>query len=275
MKPLKEKVIFAEGRSFLTYRRPEFKYDFYWHIHPEFEIVYILKGKGVRYVGNSVEEYSAPELVFIPPGIPHTWQSDAESQENDAYVLHFTDECFGEKWYTQSEFSVLQGLMTSTAASIIKDCQESEKLFEKTVNRQSLSRVSAFIELLDYINRVESRSLGSYNVEGETQNPLLEKIITWLNENFTSEFTVIDLADKMSMSPYQLRSTFKKHTKKSILQYTNELRVFEACRLMQNQQYTISYLSSLAGFNNLSYFNRTFLKVTGMTPREYRKVFCG
>ena len=69
-------------------------------------------------------------------------------------------------------------------------------------------------------------------------------------------------------------NTFKIAMNKSVLQYANELRVFEACKLMQNQQYTISYLSSLAGFNNLSYFNRTFLKVTGMTPRQYRKVFC-
>ena len=136
---------------------------------------------------------------------------------------------------------------------------------KKTVSSQSLKRVAAFIELLDYVNRADYRTLGSYNVDEEIDNPQLEKIITWINENFTEEFTVTELADRMSMSPYQLRSTFKKHTKKSILQYTNELRVFEACRLMQNDQYTISYLSALAGFNNLSYFNRMFLKVTGQT----------
>ena len=131
MKPLKEKVIFAEGRSFLTYRRPEFKYDFFWHIHPEFEVVFILKGHGMRYVGNSVEEYQAPEVVFVPPGIPHTWQSDPDSNLNDAYVLHFTKDCFGENWTSQSEFSSLQGLMSSQTALMIQNCQEAEELFEK------------------------------------------------------------------------------------------------------------------------------------------------
>ena len=33
----------------------------------------------------------------------------------------------------------------------------------------------------------------------------------------------------------------------------------------------ISEIASLCGFNSISYFNRTFLKITGMTPSAYRK----
>lgn len=276
MKPYHEKVIFKEGSSFLSFRRPQIEYEFNWHIHPEFEIVYILKGWGTRYVGNSVEEYSAPELVFIPPGIPHSWQSSQSSKENDAYVVHFQRECFGENWFGQNEFKSLFKILNSKAALFIPGSVESEELFEKTINTSGLKKISAFIELLDLILKSDSKPLGELGTsEMDKTNPRLEKILNWINENFRNDFTVNSLADQMSMSLYQLRSAFKLSMNKSILQYTNELRVFEACKLMQNRQYTISYLSSLAGFNNLSYFNRTFLKVTGMTPREYRKVFCG
>lgn len=275
MKPYHEKVIFKEGSSFLSFRRPLIEYEFNWHIHAEFEIVYILKGYGTRYVGNSVEEYSAPELVFIPPGIPHSWQSNMESKDNDAYVLHFQRECFGENWYDQNEFKSLNRILNSKSALYLSGGIESAKLFEKTIKTTGLKKISAFIELLDLILRSESKLLGEFGTsEIGKVNPRLDKILNWVNENFRVEFTVENLAEKMSMSLYQLRSTFKIAMNKSVLQYANELRVFEACKLMQNQQYTISYLSSLAGFNNLSYFNRTFLKVTGMTPRQYRKVFC-
>ena len=276
MKPYHEKVIFKEGSSFLSFRRPQIEYEFNWHIHPEFEIVYILKGHGTRYIGNSVEEYSAPELVFIPPGIPHTWQSSHNSTENDAYVLHFQRECFGENCFSQNEFKALTKIMNSKSALLVEENLRSEDLFEKTISTSGLKKVSVFIELLDLILESASSPLGEPGTSelGKT-NPHLERILNWINENFREEFTVNSLADRMSMSLYQLRSAFKRSMNKSVLQYTNELRVFEACKLMQNQQYTISYLSSLAGFNNLSYFNRTFLKVTGMTPREYRKVFCG
>ena len=276
MKPYHEKVIFKEGSSFLSFRRPQIEYEFNWHIHPEYEIVYILKGHGTRYIGNSVEEYQAPELVFIPPGIPHSWQSSEDSRDNDAYVVHFQRECFGDDWFNRNEFKSLSKIMNSKSALFVQGSSEKEELFERTIQLNGLKKISAFIELLDLILNSESIALGEPAAsELGKINPRLEKILNWLNENFREEFTVNSLADKMSMSLYQLRSAFKRSMNKSILQYTNELRVFEACKLMQNQQYTISYLSSLAGFNNLSYFNRTFLKVTGMTPREYRKVFCG
>ena len=275
MKPYHEKVIFKEGSSFLSFRRPLIEYEFNWHIHAEFEIVYILKGHGTRYVGNSVEEYSAPELVFIPPGIPHSWQSNMDSKDNDAYVLHFQRECFGENWYNQNEFKSLNRILNSKSALYVSGGIECAELFEKTIKTTGLKKISAFIELLDLILSSESKLLGEFGTsEIGKVNPRLDKILNWVNENFRVEFTVEHLAEKMSMSLYQLRSTFKIAMNKSVLQYANELRVFEACKLMQNQQYTISYLSSLAGFNNLSYFNRTFLKVTGMTPRQYRKVFC-
>lgn len=276
MKPHHEKVIFKEGSSFLSFRRPLIEYEFNWHIHPEYEIVYILKGYGTRYVGNSVEEYQAPELVFIPPGIPHSWQSAKDSRDNDAYVVHFQRECFGENWYMQNEFKSLLRIMNSKSALLLEGSPISENLFDKTIQTSGLKKISAFIELLDLILKSNKKPLGQPGTsEMGKNNPRLERILNWINEHFREDFTVNSLADKMSMSLYQLRSAFKRSMNKSILQYTNELRVFEACKLMQNQQYTISYLSSLAGFNNLSYFNRTFLRVTGMTPREYRKVFCG
>lgn len=276
MKPYSEKVFIQEGKSFLSFRRPQIEYEFSWHIHPEFEIVYCLKGWGTRYIGDSVEEYSSPELVFIPPGIPHSWQSDPKSLDNDAYVIHFQRDCFGSDWFRQNEFQVLEKLMGSDSAIFIGDCKDAEPLFDRTINNNNLKKVSAFVELLDFIISSPNRILGSFgSVEVGKTNPKMGRVIEWINKNFHKQFTLNELASEMSVSLYQLRSLFKRHTNKSALQYINELRVFEACRLMQNEEYTISYLSSLAGFNNLSYFNRIFLKVTGMTPRDYRKVFCG
>ena len=276
MKPYSEKVFIEQGKSFLSFRRPQIQYEFSWHIHPEFEIVYCLKGWGTRYIGDSVEEYQAPELVFIPPGVPHSWQSAPDSKDNDAYVIHFQRDCFGEDWYHQNEFDILKKLMDSDTAIFVEGCESAEALFDKTINTSSLKKVSAFVELLDFIVSSKNRALGSFGSKNVgRKNPKMGRVIEWINKNFQKQFGLNDLAAEMSMSLYQLRSLFKRHTNKSPLQYINELRVFEACRLMQNEEYTISYLSTLAGFNNLSYFNRTFLKVTGMTPREYRKVFCG
>ncbi|MCM8532052.1 MAG: AraC family transcriptional regulator [Lentisphaeraceae bacterium] len=274
MNPYKEKVIFKEGASFLGFRRRNHKYSFVWHIHPEFEIVFLLKGKGTRYIGNSVMEYESSELVFIPPGVPHSWVSAEGSDENDAYVVHFDADCFGQDWFCNNELKLVKELMTSDSAILIENCKGAETIFENLISSRGLKKVAHFFELLDFILEADRKTLGSFRSEEGKVNNKLDRVITHLNENFKKELNAQMVADTLSMSPYQLRSLFAKYTNKTVLQYINELRVFEACRLMQNEQYTISYLASMAGFNNLSYFNRTFLKVTGMTPREYRRTFC-
>ena len=274
MNPYKEKVLFKENASFLGFRRQSNKYDFVWHIHPEFEIVLLTKGHGTRYIGNSVMEYDTSELDFIPPGVPHSWISSDSSIENDAYVIHFDADCFGADWYCHNELKLVHSLMTSESAILIEDSAGVELIFENLITSRGLKKVAHFFELLRFILEAEGKNLGSFKAEESKVNNKLDLVVTYVNDNYKGELTAQEVADALSMSPYQLRSLFKKYTNKTILQYINELRVFEACRLMQDEQFTISYLASMSGFNNLSYFNRMFLKVTGMTPRQYRKIFC-
>ena len=275
MEPISEKVLFTEETSLITFRRRDEKYDFNWHIHPEFEIDFIAEGFGTRYIGNSVSNYEKSEVVFVTPGMPHSWVSNEKSDNNEAYIVHFDKECFGKEWYSFNELKALQNLMTSQSSWIVKNVPKAVEYFEKLLNSNGLQKAVNFLELLDYILHLDKKELGSINIESSpTKIEKIEKVIDFLKANFRNDLTVESIAESLSLSHYKLRTIFKKHTNKSVLQYLNELRVFEACRLMQYKEHTICYISGQAGFNNLSYFNRTFLKVTGKTPREYRKVFC-
>ena len=274
MKAFQEKILSHDQKSLYAFQRNAANYDFSWHIHAEYEIVYILEGFGVRYIGNSVEQYSAPEIVFISPDVPHTWCSAADSHTNVAYVVQFKENCLGKKWYELPEFNSLKPLLAPSTSVIVKDCATLRDSFQKVCQTQELSQVSAFIELLDHINKANKRPLGSlHTLESSLLNSRIDKILAWIHQHYTKEFTLEQLANDMSMSSYQLRALFKKHIHKSVIQYTKELRVFEACKLMRNVDYSISHISELCGFNNLSYFNRTFRHITGMTPREYRQSF--
>jgi AraC-like DNA-binding protein len=276
MKPYKEKVIYQEASSFLSFRRTSPNYEFSWHIHPEFEIVYMIAGYGTRYIGNSVQAYTSPELVFIPPGVPHSWQSAVDSKTNDAYVIHFKEDCFGKEWYNQRDFQQIQELLTSGNTYLETGENTVREIFEDLIKSDGLQRVATFIRMFDYLCNANLQIIPDTfngNVDSH-KDKRFEKAIAYIQKNFRSELSVESTAKALSMSTYQLRSLFKTHTKKNVLTYINELKVFEVCRLMQSKEYTISYLSLQAGFQNLSYFNRIFLKVTGMTPRDYRKTFC-
>jgi YesN/AraC family two-component response regulator len=64
---------------------------------------------------------------------------------------------------------------------------------------------------------------------------------------------------------------FKKYTKKTFTQFVNEFRIREAIRLIGLGNKSITEISLEVGFNNFSYFNKQFKRVTGKSPSKYKK----
>ena len=84
MRILFEKVPVTQANCFIVreFRLPIF--DTPLHVHPEFELTYIIRGKGKRVVGDSVVHYSAGDLVLIGSNVPHCWYSDPIATEQEA-----------------------------------------------------------------------------------------------------------------------------------------------------------------------------------------------
>ena len=64
----------ASGHSFLILRFGKLAFDAPYHFHEEFELTYILHGKGKRYVGSHMEDFSSGDLVLLGPNLPHCWK---------------------------------------------------------------------------------------------------------------------------------------------------------------------------------------------------------
>lgn len=84
------------------------------------------------------------------------------------------------------------------------------------------------------------------------------------------DISVNQLAEILYVSPYHLCHEFKNATGKTIIQYLNTTRILHAQRLMLETDYNITQISREVGFSNLTHFNRTFKKITGVAPREKR-----
>lgn len=138
-------------------------------------------------------------------------------------------------------------------------------------------------ELEPYELLVRSRLLSIWNLmyhhgksnrknhlEENASSERLAPVVNYMKENFSYEITLAELADMIPMSEGQFCRVFKQHMKMSPMQYLLRYRILQSCRLLQETDKKIGEIANLTGFNNISYFNKVFLKTIGCTPKEYR-----
>lgn len=79
------------------------------------------------------------------------------------------------------------------------------------------------------------------------------------------------MADYTNLVPQSFCRWFKKSLGNSFVTYVNTARVEKACQLLSNSNISITDIAFSVGFESLSHFNRTFLKLKHVSPSQYRK----
>lgn len=92
-------------------------------------------------------------------------------------------------------------------------------------------------------------------------------------KNFTKPIKLEEVASLVGLTPNAFCRYFRGCTKKTFVQYLNDIRIGHAKKLLIEGRMKISTLSMEAGFNNLSNFIEQFKRSTQMSPSEYQKKF--
>ena len=89
MKAILEDIKSNKGTSsFHAFRYQVPYFQFKWHYHPEYELTYIVKGKGYRIVGDSYEYFTDGDLVLLGSNLPHTWSENLTIEEKCRYTIN-------------------------------------------------------------------------------------------------------------------------------------------------------------------------------------------
>ena len=107
--------------------------------------------------------------------------------------------------------------------------------------------------------------------EQTAEPPLIVKIKNYINTNYFFNITLKDVASAVFFSPSYCENAFKKATGTSIIQYLISQRIEKAKNIIMQQGLTLYDVAISVGFSDVNYFIRTFKKVTGMTPLQYKK----
>jgi AraC-like DNA-binding protein len=115
------------------------------------------------------------------------------------------------------------------------------------------------VRLTEPESRVRLRNL-------ERFKPIFHHIET----HFTEELTVDSLAGLASLSRFHFSRLFRQLTGRTVTDYVNRIRINKSEDLLRNTEKTIAEIAMAAGYNDLSYFSRTFRKYRGLAPSEVR-----
>ena len=97
----------------------------------------------------------------------------------------------------------------------------------------------------------------------------------YINLHFSEHLSVQSIGQAMNLSPYYMTRVFKKATGYTPMQYVTKLRLGKAQQLLLHTQKSITDIAMEIGYNNLSNFNYSFMKLCGISPSRYRKEFIG
>lgn len=257
-------------------------FTFPWHHHREYEIVYVLKSFGIRYVGDSIENFNEGDLVLLGSNLPHYWKSAPEFHENNpklkvnAVVIQFSTDLFGTNQLELPEFAAINSLLSNAGQGIKFNSVQTKPVQKKVVKMLRLSGFDRYIGLLDILNEMAKNTdfelLASAHFEKDSMgygDNRINKILTYINYNYREKINITNLANLSGMNVTAMCRYFKSKTGKTIVQHINELRIGYACKLMTEKQMQIAQIAIECGFNNISNFNRTFKQYTSKTPTAY------
>lgn len=276
MKALRETISYPVHSSFKISRYTLPRFDMPYHYHSEYEMVYICRGKGVRYIGGSVQKFGEGDLVFLGPGLAHIWINQEDEDEVEGIVVQFPEKLL-RPFTSLPEFREVKELLENSAYGLQIIGETKDKLvslLKNSVSSNGIRKINYLLEFLDLMtNKTERKIIDPWaQQEKDIHNDKRINDVQRLVRGFYNRnIGIPEAASLANMENSSFCRFFKQKTGKSFTKYLNETRVDRACSLLLENKLTISQLAFDCGFNNISNFYRQFGKITGKTPAEYKK----
>lgn len=277
-KILHRKIIHKTGQSFSFSESTPLTVPL--HRHDEYELIYFVSGSGRQYIGASVREYTASDLILIGPNVPHlnlcrSVVDSSVTQQSVCEILQFPHSIFPEHSSEIKEYEFINSILENSSQGLVfHSDQVIKKVLRqmKAVNRKSgVERVLLLFRILDLLGRSTERTLVSGVLFDDIGDDSIRKIYDYLTLHFKKRITLKAIAAYANLPTTSLCRYFKQRTGQTIFGCLNEMRVGYACKLLSHSNMIISQMGYEAGFNNISNFNKQFKKITGQTPKAYKE----
>lgn len=236
------------------------RYTMRCHWHREPELIHVLKGSLMVKVASESFEAKAGDIFYVNSTLLHSAVPNNCLYECTVCELSLMDEqC--RNLISDSIFPTkLEGKMKEIAANILSALAKRPPGWKFTVKGGFQLLYGEFLNH----NLVTPRSaLPSQHA--------VKEVIRYIEKNYRDPITLYQLSAVSGLSPKYFERIFKEMTGKSPIRYVNAYRLYKASNRLRMTCDPITEIAYDCGFNDLSYFIKTFKAVKGVTPKAFRK----
>ena len=255
-----------------------------WHYHPELELHYLIRGEGVRFIGDNISNFSDGEILLLGENLPHKWHCREDSSQDislygvEAMVLHFSSNFMGNGMLSLPEARLLPLLFEKAKKGMVIINETRDKLIpliEAASKAENLDRLIALLSILKILSETKdyfqiTREQSFYKSD-KYETERLNVVCNYTLANFSEPITLEKIAAISNLTTTSFCRYFKLMTKKTYYDFLTEIRISHACAFLIEDKISIEQIADKCGFYNISNFYRQFKKVIGVTPLTYKR----
>lgn len=230
-------------------------------------LIFCTNGKGWIEANGAKKNITKGQFIIIPAGLAHKYGSSSQDSWS-IYWIHFTGE--QGKLFTKDELSVSQILYEDNSIN-----DRRIRLFEELYHNLSLGFSR---ENLEYTSICLWYLLGSFTytqqfdrIHSVQQNDVVEKSIQYMQEHIEECIDLKELSVLCGLSVSHFSCIFKKKTSRSPIEYFNNLKIQKSCQMLDFTDWNIKEIANRLNYDDPFYFSRTFKRIMGISPTDYRK----
>ena len=251
-----------------------------WHYHEEYELHLIVATRGKVFVGDYIGQFEPGHLVLTGPRLPHNWISSDVPEAGVALrdvVLQFPDAPLREAAKGIPELAEALPLLERARHGIefFGMSSAARERHQRIKESHGLQRFAGFVEWLgDLAAWTDYRLLSTVQLQSYDDDAALARIsgiIDHITQHCDQQFSMADICGRVGMTESSFSRYFRRATGNTFTDFVNRLRINKACQLLMETDRYITNVCYDVGFNNVANFNRRFLQLKGMTPKEFRR----
>lgn len=246
------------------------------HVHPYYEIYYLLSGKRRIFVNHTIYVVNKGDIIAIEKGALHrsTYLAD---KSHERIVVYFTDE-FAKPLYDEFGKDVILKCFKNPHMTIpasrreyvdsLMQKMEYEYKIRDTFSKRLLK--NHLYELLIFLIRCQEFQYNAIE-ELDAVDEVIQDVAEYICMNYNTPITLEEAAKRANMSAAYFSRKFKRTTGFGFKEYLSSVRLKEAATLLLETNDSITEIALRCGYNDSNYFGDVFKKMKGMSPYQYRK----